>query len=198
MKLNIRTKLIGGFLVVVALLLVVSVISWHGLRSVNGATEDIALNQFPAHQVVRDLVLQAAFQEEHYLGYATTLDPTWLTKARKDTKAINSQFAQLKVDFQDEPELLDLVLKAEKEYLLFNESSERFGALYSEGDPEAGVEEFYVMIAAEGKMGEHVDELALRVTENIEASMLGVQKTNDHTVMVLSITTTLAGNMPKR
>ena len=39
MKLNIRTKLIGGFLAVVGLLLVVSIIGWNGLSSVNAATD---------------------------------------------------------------------------------------------------------------------------------------------------------------
>ena len=54
MRLNIRAKMIGGFLVVIALLLVVAVISWNGLNQLDAAADHIVHEQLPEDQEVRD------------------------------------------------------------------------------------------------------------------------------------------------
>ncbi len=60
MKLNIKVKLIGGFPVVVGLLLVVAVVGWNGLSSVNAATNQIVHEQLSEDQQLRDLKFQVA------------------------------------------------------------------------------------------------------------------------------------------
>ena len=47
MKLNIKTKLIGGFLVVVGLMVLVGVIGWNGLSTLNAATDHICTSSCP-------------------------------------------------------------------------------------------------------------------------------------------------------
>lgn len=74
MKLNIRAKLIGGFLVVVAMLLVVFGVSWNGLNSMGAAADHIVHESLPQVEEAKDLELQLALQTELYFEYALTLD----------------------------------------------------------------------------------------------------------------------------
>ena len=62
MKLNIRTKLIGGFLAVTAMMLIVIAIGWNGMNSMAAATDHIVHEALPEDQEVRDLQLQVALQ----------------------------------------------------------------------------------------------------------------------------------------
>ncbi len=55
MKLNIQTKLIGGFLAVVAMLLVVTVIAWNGLNQLDAAVDHIVHEALPEEQEIKDL-----------------------------------------------------------------------------------------------------------------------------------------------
>ena len=100
MKLNVKTKLIGGFLVVVGLLLVVSNIVWNGLSSVNAAADHIVHEQIPEDQQLRDLEFQVALQGELYFEYALTLDEAVLEEARSHTEII------LEKELAGEPEML--------------------------------------------------------------------------------------------
>ena len=88
MKLNIKTKLIGGFLAVVGLLVLVAVIGWNGLSAVNAATDHIVHEQLPEDEKLRDLQFQVALQGELYFEYALTLEEEILEKARTRTKII--------------------------------------------------------------------------------------------------------------
>ncbi len=91
MKLNIRTKLIGSFLVVVALLLVVAAISWNGLNQLDAAADHIVHEALPEDEEVRDLEFQLAFQTELYFEYALTLDEEGLPReSRRPQKEIAS------------------------------------------------------------------------------------------------------------
>ncbi|MCH7737194.1 MAG: HAMP domain-containing protein [Chloroflexi bacterium] len=186
MKLSIKSKLISGFSIVLVGFVAVLAIALTGLNTAQSASSEIAQKHFPRNEITRDLALQAAFQEEHFFGYATTLDPVWLEKARKDTIKINGQIADLKTKFQGEPELLRILENAEKEYIIFEREAELFGQYFSDGDSEAGVAQFYKMIAAEGKMGEHVDRLAALVNEDMQSALAttGSAKSNSVKLMV--------------
>ncbi|MCI0841390.1 MAG: MCP four helix bundle domain-containing protein, partial [Chloroflexi bacterium] len=110
MRLNVRTKLLGGFLVVIAMLLVVFGISWNGLTSMAAATDFIVHEALPEDQEVRDLELQLALQTEFYFEYAITLDHEVLEKAREQTNVILKESAQLEGQLAGEPEMLQLLL----------------------------------------------------------------------------------------
>ena len=91
MKLNIKTKLIGGFLAVVGLLALVAVIGWNGLSAVNAATDHIVHEQLPEDQQLRDLEFQVALQGELYFEYALTLDEEILEEARSHTEIVREE-----------------------------------------------------------------------------------------------------------
>ncbi|MCI0771193.1 MAG: MCP four helix bundle domain-containing protein, partial [Chloroflexi bacterium] len=109
MRLNVRTKLLGGFLVVIAMLLVVFGISWNGLTSMAAATDFIVHEALPEDQEVRDLELQLALQTELYFEYAITLDHEVLEEAREQTNVILEESAQLEEQLAGEPEMLQLL-----------------------------------------------------------------------------------------
>ena len=50
MKMNIRTKMIGGFLTVVALLVVVAIIGYIGLNNMAAATDHIVHESLPEEE----------------------------------------------------------------------------------------------------------------------------------------------------
>jgi len=191
-NIKVRNKLIGSFLAMIAILAIVFAISWNAFNSLDSAIHQIANEQFPKHEVVRDLVLQVAFQEEHYFAYASTLDEDWLDKARKDTTAILGQIAQLKEDLQGEPELLATLEQAEAAYQVFEQNSEQFAALYAAGEPEQGVEKFYEMVAAEDALGVHVDKLALQVKSGVEQAFLDAQQTDTQATQMIIVVTVIA------
>ena len=91
MKLNIKTKILGGFLTIVALLVLVSAISWNGLNSLNSAIDHIVHEALPEDEEIRDLQFQIAVQGELYFEYALTLDEDVLEEARDHTKVIEEE-----------------------------------------------------------------------------------------------------------
>ena len=127
MKLNIRAKLIGSFLVVVALMLVVAAISWNGLNQLDAAVDHIVHEALPEDEEVRDLQFQLAFQTELYFEYALTLDEDVLHQARAQSDII---FKEIK----DNPGVLDDIIKNTKDA----ESKSFFRSLKGADDTEVG------------------------------------------------------------
>jgi methyl-accepting chemotaxis protein len=191
-NIKIRNKLIGGFLVMIALLVVVFVISWNALNSLGATTHHIAREQFPRHEVVRDLVLQVAFEEEHYFAYASTLDEAWLAKGQKDNAKIAGQIAQLKESLKDEPELLALLEKAEAAYQVFEQHAEQYAEFFAAGEPEKGVAKFYEMTEAEDAMGKYVDELAHLVKSGVEQAFVDAERVNNQATQMILVVIILA------
>ncbi|MCH7787256.1 MAG: MCP four helix bundle domain-containing protein, partial [Chloroflexi bacterium] len=154
MKLNIRTKLIGSFLVVVALLLVVAAISWNGLNQLDAAVDHIVHEALPEDEEVRDLELEVALQTGLFFEYALTLDEEVLHEAQAQSDIIFEEMAQLEGQLAGEPELLQMLMKFEGEYDEFFVEAELFASLYGAGDTEAGLEALHVMVAQEAQMEE--------------------------------------------
>ena len=160
MKLNIKTKLIGGFLVVVGLLLVVAVIGWNGLGAVNAATDHIVHEQLPEDEQLRDLQFQVALQGELYFEYALTLEEEILEDARSHTKIIRDEAMLLEEELAGEPEMLAQLRQFEMEYEEFHNELELVAASY------AAAEEEQLELA----------ELAHEVEAQMEASFVGAER----------------------
>ena len=124
MKLNIKTKLIGGFLVVVGLMVVVGVIGWNGLSAVKAATDYIVHEQLPEDEKLRNLQFQVALQGELYFEYALTLEEEVLEKARLRTKIIRDEAMLLEEELAGEPEMLAKLRQFEMEYEEFHNELE--------------------------------------------------------------------------
>ncbi|MDA1129431.1 MAG: hypothetical protein O2913_12140 [Chloroflexi bacterium] len=114
MRLNITAKILGGFLAVVALLVVASAIGWNGLNSLESEVNHIVHEALPEDEEVRDLELQVALQSELYFEYALTLDEEILFEAREHTEIIEGEAQQLEAQLAGEPELLALLTRFEE------------------------------------------------------------------------------------
>ena len=176
MKLNIRTKMIGGFLTVVALLVVVAIIGYIGLNNMAAATDHIVHESLPEEEEVKDLEFQLALQTELYFEYALTLDPEVLDEARSHTDIILEEAAQLEEQLHGEAELLDLLLVFEDEYDEFLLEAELFASLYEAGDTQGGLEALHIMVAEEKQMEEELVELEHLIKLDVEESFASAER----------------------
>ena len=192
MKMNIRTKMIGGFLVVLALLLVVAIIGYNGLNNMAAATDHIVHEALPEVEEVKDLEFQLALQAELYFEYALTLDPEVLDEARLHTDIILEEAAQLEEQLHGEAELLDILLMFEDEYDEFLLEAELFASLYEVGDTHAGLEALHIMVAEEKQMEEELAELAHLIELDVEESFVAAERAHSTANTLIVVATIIA------
>ena len=188
MKLNIKTKLIGGFLMVVGLLLVVAVVGWNGLSTLNAATDHIVHEQLPEDEQLRDLQFQVALQGELYFEYALTLDEEILEEARSHTEIIREEALLLEEELAGETEMLEQLRQFEMEYEEFHNELELVAADYAAGDTVAGVAAIHIAAAQEEQLEAELAELAHEVEQQMEASFTGAERSYRNAInMVLGV-----------
>ena len=188
MKLNIKTKLIGGFLVVVGLMVLVGVIGWNGLSTLNAASDHIVHEQLPEDQQLRDLEFQVALQGELYFEYALTLEPEILEEARFHTQIIRDEALLLEEELAGEPEMLALLRQFEMEYEEFHNELELVAADYAAGDTVAGVAAIHLAAAEEEQLELELAELSHEVEQQMEASFAGAERSYRNAInMILGI-----------
>ena len=192
MRFNIRTKMIGGFLVVLALLLVVAIIGYNGLNNMAAATDHIVHEALPEVEEVKDLEFQLALQTELYFEYALTLDPEVLDEARVHTDTILEEAAQLEEQLHGEAELLDILLMFEDEYDEFLLEAELFASLYEVGDTHAGLEALHIMVAEEKQMEEELAELAHLIELDVEESFASAERAHGTANTLIVVATIMA------
>ena len=137
MKLNIKTKILGGFLTIIALLAVVSVIGWNGLNSLNDAVDQIVHEALPEDEEIRDLQFQIAVQSELFFEYALTLDDAILEEARGHSEIIEEELFQLEEQLAGETEMVAKLTQIEEEYEAHLHDLELVAADFAAGDTQA-------------------------------------------------------------
>ena len=192
MKMNIRTKMIAGFLAVVALLVVVAIIGYIGLNNMAAATDHIVHESLPEEEEVKDLEFQLALQTELYFEYALTLDPEVLDEARSHTDIILEEAAQLEEQLHGEAELLDLLLVFEDEYDEFLLEAELFASLYEAGDTQGGLEALHIMVAEEKQMEEELVELEHLIKLDVEESFASAERAHGIANTLIVVATVIA------
>ena len=185
MKLNVRAKLIGGFLVVVAMLLVVFGISYNGLKSMAATTDHIVHESLPELEEVKDLEFELALQTELYFEYGLTLDDAVLEEAREQTDIIFEESAQLEKQLAGEPEMLELLFAFEDEYEGFLEEAEVFAAHYRAGEIAEGLEALHIMVAEEEQMEEELAALAHEVDLGLEESFAAAESAEKTAIQLI-------------
>lgn len=170
MKLNIRVKMLSGFIGVIVLLVVVAVISYNGLNTLDAAVDHIVHESLPEVEEVADLKFELALQTELFFEYGLTLDDRVLDEADRQTDIILEEAAQLEEQLAGEPELLALLLQFEREYEEFLNEADLFVEHYREGDTEAGLDALHIMVAEEADMEAELTEMAALIDEDLEAS----------------------------
>ncbi len=128
MNLTIRAQLIGGFALVVALLIAVFGVSFWGMSSMASATDEIVHVDVPADTAVRELEVEILKQTVFYTDYAITRNQQDLTEIAHEVEQITAGLTALHDLFGNDPETDKLISKIEEEYLTFVHEGELFVA----------------------------------------------------------------------
>jgi methyl-accepting chemotaxis protein len=192
MKMNIRTKLIGGFVIVIAMMVGVFAIGWNGLNSLDAAADHIVHEQLPEDIAIRDLELQLALQGELYMEYALTGEEELLHDAREKTTVILEEAAHLEEQLAGEPELLAALKQVESKYEELNHEKEEFVSLYISGAHEEAIEHLHLVTAEEAQMEEELAAMAHDIELALEASFEAAGATHDRAVMMMIVVALLA------
>lgn len=192
MKMNIRTKLIGGFGLVIVMLVVVFGIGWNGLNSLDAAADEIVHEQLPKDVEIRDLQLQIALQGELYMEYALTGEEEFLHEAREKTNVILEEAADLEERLDGEPELLSALQQVELEFTQLNREEEEFVSLYISGDIAEAIEHLHLVAAEEAQIEEELATLAHEIELGMEESFQAAEGAHDRAVQMMIAVTVLA------
>ncbi|MCH8850092.1 MAG: HAMP domain-containing protein, partial [Chloroflexi bacterium] len=185
MRLGINAKLIGGFMIVVALLLVVAGVGWTGLNTLDAAADHIVHEQLPEDQEVRDLELQLALQTELYFEYGLTREEEVLHEAEAKTDIILEEAHSLEGQLAGEPQLLALLTQFENEYDEFVIELEEFAALVAIGDMAGALEHLHALTAQEAQMEAELAELAHLIELGVEESFVAAQEAHNSAVQLI-------------
>ena len=101
MNLSIRAQLIGGFSLIVVLLLAVFGVSFWGMNSMASASDEIVHVDVPADVAVRELERLVLEQTIFYADYAITLDQDDLTKIAHEIEEIEGRVVALHATSQE-------------------------------------------------------------------------------------------------
>ena len=182
---NIKTKLLGGFLAITALLVVVSAVSWNGLNSLNSELDHVVHEVLPEEREIGELEFEVALQGELYFEYALTLEEEILEDARHASEVIEEVSIKLEEQLHGEPELLALLTRFEEEYVEFEHELEVVAASYASGDVEHGLEAVHTAAAQEVRLEAELHELGAMIAENAEASFANAEGAYNTTKMMI-------------
>ncbi|NQW19081.1 MAG: HAMP domain-containing protein [Chloroflexi bacterium] len=178
MKLDIRTKLLGGFGLVVALLVAVFVVGFMGLNSVGNATNKIVHEEMPQDIGVRELEVLVMEQVSDYSDFAITKDPEGLVSIEHETEAVFDHVLELETMFAADAESTDLLFAFAEGYNGFLTEGERFTSLVESGAAdELIIEELHALGEEEVLLEAELNALTLHVEEQIELAVQGAEST---------------------
>lgn len=137
MKMTIKTKLIGGFLIVVMMLLVVFGVAYNGLNTLGDSTDKIMEEAQHADHVMEIKAL-VANQWQFYTDYSLTHNEEALEEAQALGREISAEAEDLRLLMTAEEEIdLNAFLESHR---LFVKDGEKMAEVYVGGDWEGGNE----------------------------------------------------------
>lgn len=157
MNLSIRAQLIGGFSIIVALVVAVLAVSYWGMNSMGNARHEITDVDVPAEKAVGQIEVLVLEQTVYYLDYMVARDPESLEKIDHSKSEIEGQIVALHDLFGNDPAI-------DGDITSFHES---YNAFVDEGD--LFLEE--INHTAEGEIT-HAELEILHVLESQERAML--------------------------
>lgn len=189
MKLNIRTKLIGGFLIVVALLLAVFGVSFNGLNTLGNST-DIILDEAQHADYVMEIKALVANEWQFYTDYSLTHNEEALGEAQALGKEIVNEAADLRALMTaEEVTELNSFMDAHEQFV---EDGEVMAAVYVGGDWEGGNELMEVWDGSGGAMLSALDDMEVSSTLSMQAATEDADNAQSSTTMMTIIIAVIA------
>ena len=180
----------GGYGVVILLLIAVAGVGFFSLNSLGNAINRIVHEQLPEDQGIRSLEVEIAFQGELYLEYALTLDEEILREAEAQTEVILETSTQLEEQLAGEPELAASLEQFETEYEDFVHQAEELTSFYAAGRTEEALEQLHTFTAVEAQIEKGLAEIAHEIELGMEEAFLDAERTHQ-TSNILMITLTV-------
>ncbi|MDA1035908.1 MAG: HAMP domain-containing methyl-accepting chemotaxis protein [Chloroflexi bacterium] len=191
-RLDIKTKLVGGFAIVTILLLVTTGVSWSALRSLRDASDVIVHERLPEVEEARDLELQVALQAELFLEYGLTLDEEVLANAKARSVHIEEEAAQLERQLVGQPELLAILIRFETEYEEWGHTAGEFAHYAAIGDTTGELEMLHQLFEEEELMEAELKELIDRIDAEVEHSFENASQTYTSALWIMGAITLVA------
>ena len=139
MKLNIRSKFLVAFGIMIVLMMAVFGAGYWGLNIVTGQTEEIATQELQEDIAVRELEVLILEQTATYQSFVITENEDDLTAIRRQSLDVYEHFDLLRdvmaMD-DDDDELIVLLSIAEDEYVLFVAAGDALVSLVQESAPD--------------------------------------------------------------
>jgi methyl-accepting chemotaxis protein len=165
---NIRTKLLGGFMIVVALLLVVFGIAYNGLNSVGNAADTI-LEETDHADHVMEIKALVANEWQWYTDYSLTHEDEGLKEARAIGQEITSEVEDLRqLMTVEERREVDQFLTAREAFVA---DIEEMAAVYVSGDWEGGNEKMVDVDQSGNSLLAALTDMELSSQQSMQAAM---------------------------
>jgi len=189
MKMNIKTKLIGGFLIVVALLLAVFGISFNGLNTVGNAADTI-LGEADHADHVMEIKALVANEWQFYTDYSLTHNEEALGEAQALGREIAAEAEDLRLLMTaEEARDLDQFLTAHQGFV---QDGEAMAALYVSGDWDGGNELMGVWDASGAAMLSSLGDMEALSTQSMEAAMVNADSAQSSATMMTIVIAVIA------
>ena len=196
MNLTIRAQLIGGFTIVVVLLISVFGVSFMGMRSMASATDEIVHVDVPADIAVREVEVLILEQLTFYADFAITRNIDDLAQIDHEIEQVEEHIVALHEHFGNNPEIDSMINTFSEEYNGFVHTGELF---IKETDHTADgmvtheiVELLHELEAEEHEMLLELEELAAVAEENVEHAAAQAKSAENNAILFATVLSVIA------
>ena len=169
MKLNIQTKLLGAFGLMIALMIAVFGVGFGGMNTIANDTTEIVTVDLVEDIGVRELEVLILEQTATYEDFVITGDEEDLVTIEHETEAVHEHFTTLEEEFHGDAEMLELLGVVEDEYVVFLEAGDALVALVqANASKEDIIHELELLEADERLLQEELGLLTAAVEHNIQ------------------------------
>ncbi|MCH7983947.1 MAG: HAMP domain-containing protein [Chloroflexi bacterium] len=169
MKLNIQTKLLGAFGLMIALMIAVFGVGFWGMNTIANDTTEIVTVDLVEDIGVRELEVLILEQTATYEDFVITGNEEDLVAIEHETEAVHEHFTALEEEFHGDAEMLELLYVVEDEYVVFLEAGDALVALVqANASKEDIIHELELLEADERLLEEDLGLLTAAVEHNIQ------------------------------
>jgi methyl-accepting chemotaxis protein len=189
MKMNIRTKLIGSFLIVVALLLAVFGVSYNGLNNVGG-TADTILDEAGHADHVMEIKSLTLSEWQWYTDYALTHDEGSLEEARSIGDEVGTIVAEMRSQLTaEEAPVVDEFLA---NHTTFVAEIEGMAAAYVCGDWEGANEKMSEVDEASDALLRTLERMEEGTAAAMAAAVASADTTQSNSALIMIVVAIVA------
>ena len=169
MKLNIRTKLLGSFAVMIVLIIAVFGVGFWGMSNIASHTDTIVHRDLVEDVAVRELEVLILEQTATYEDFVITENEEDLDIIAHEIEEVNHKLHELNELFEHDHELLELLSVVEHEYEAFlHAGDELIHLVQAHASKDEIIHELHIVTAEKDLLEEELVELSHKVEAGIE------------------------------